>query len=73
MTDPVISYHSIKDTLISDMTEDEFITWLHIDEVRLYRQDVLRELIRIERYELIKPLNEYYEVHTQNEECNGSI
>ncbi len=65
MTDPVSSYHSIKDTIISDMAEDEFKAWLQIDEDRLYREDVLRELIRIERYELIKPMEKYYQVKTK--------
>ena len=66
-----IEYLQIKDKLLEEISLEEFNEWKYIDcfgnfsdEVQ-YREDLERELIKIERYDLLINLRDSWNVKTK--------
>lgn len=75
-----IEYLRIKDKLLEEMSLDEFNNWKYIDRFGnfsskiQYKEDLKRELIKIERYDLLINLRDGKESKTTlfNYSCNYS-
>ena len=66
-----IEYLQIKDKVLEEMTVEEFNDWKYIDcfgnfsaEIQ-YKEDLERELIKIERYDLLINLRDSWNVKTK--------